>query len=94
MTTHKHLKDTARHRSSSYEVSYRQAWREIAEQIKWLDAYPHLVIMWEVGRALRKQRPSKMQHRAALGAIELALRECDVLGGAFNHRSGTRADLR
>lgn len=59
MTAHKHLKDTARHRSTCYEVTYQQALREIVEQINWLDAYPHLAIMWELGRSLRGRPRAK-----------------------------------
>lgn len=83
MTTNKHLKDTARRRSGYHGISYQQARREIQRELDRLAPFDHLPIIWETGRPrTRLEIPSQESHRAALGAVQLAFRDCSIMVGA------------
>jgi hypothetical protein len=82
MTDNKHFKDTVRLRQGSFGLTHQQARRQIIQQLRVLDDFTHLPVIWEVARHLGRQIPTVAQHRAALGAVELALRATDILAGA------------
>jgi hypothetical protein len=82
MTDNKHFKDTVRLRQYSYGLTYQQTRRQIIQQLRVLDDFTHLPVIWEVARHRGRRIPTVAQHRAALGAVELALRATDILAGA------------
>jgi hypothetical protein len=63
-------------------ITYLQALREVSRELAVADEYPHLSVIWdEVHDGQCRPRPTVNQHRAALGAIELALRDSSILDG-------------
>lgn len=82
MTSDKNLKATAHNRSGVLGITYRRARQQIDAQLEWLSAHSAVPIMWDIARSGTSPRPSVAAHRAALGAVELALRDFHVLTGA------------
>ncbi|GAA4415702.1 hypothetical protein ACFQV2_31630 [Actinokineospora soli] len=84
MTHDRHIKATTRNRAECLGQTYTQARRDILGEVERLHQFPHLPITWEVGRPSRRCAPEVAAYRGALGAVELALRDCDILSGAAN----------
>ncbi|GGU39880.1 hypothetical protein [Lentzea flava] len=82
MTSDRNFKATAHNRSDVLGTTYRRARLQIQEQLEWLSAHPKVPVMWDIARSGASPLPSVAAHRAALGAVELALRDFHVLTGA------------
>ncbi len=82
MTQDRKLKAIIRARQHVNDVTFRQAQREILRELKIAAEYPHLPVIWDTDPERRSRPyPTVRQHRAALGAIELALRDSYILDG-------------
>ncbi len=81
MTHNKHFKDTISFRQKVLAVTYQQARRQILGQLEILKSFPYLPVVWEISRTGWGTFPSITDHRAALGAVELGLRDTRILEG-------------
>lgn len=83
MTQNKHFNATVRNRKECTGQTYTQARREVLQQLEYIAEFSHLPVMWDaVGDTGWVLHPPEEKHRAALGAIELAIRDTGILEGA------------
>lgn len=79
----RHLKKTASVRAEYKGVKYTQARREILDSLACISEFGHLPIMWDCANDDRSAPlPPEMNYRAALGAVQLAMRDLNTLAGA------------
>lgn len=82
MTQDRKLKAIIHCRQHVNGVTYRQARRAVLRELAIAAEYPHLSVVWDKASDWKcRPRPTVGQHRAALGAIELALRDSGILDG-------------
>lgn len=83
MTQNKHFNATVRNRKACTGQTYTQALRDVLQQLKYVAEFGHLAVMWDAvnDRGLAS-RPPVENHRAALGAVELGIRDTGILEGA------------
>ncbi|MBE1580439.1 hypothetical protein ACFORH_43255 [Amycolatopsis roodepoortensis] len=83
MTQDRKFKEIIHARQHAFDVTYRQARRDVEKELAITTKYPHLTPIWDKGLVeTHWPIPTVGQHRAALGAIELALRDTGILEGA------------
>ncbi|MGW3960468.1 hypothetical protein ACWED2_11660 [Amycolatopsis sp. NPDC005003] len=82
MTQDRKLKAIIHVRQHMNGVTYRQARREVLQELAIAAEYPHLPLIWDKAPDWQyRPRPTVRRHRTALGAIELALRDSGTLDG-------------
>jgi hypothetical protein len=83
MVRDRHFKATVRNRMGCVGQSYQQARRYVLQQLAYVGEFGHLPVMWDVAGDTGGFNPPPVEmHRAALGAVELAIRGTGILTGA------------